>query len=172
MNEISRGCETCTFKGVCFFSAQSGQIMKGWKYICTARNAMKRELWLFWERATRCYYPILRPRWVNVWLVCRKGLSSKFRGTSFYSHSQMTHDMTGPPVHSLGLFLAAGSSLRWPDGGAASFLREPQRHHRPGAAVLERCDRPSDQTGEEGPHCCPWKQFEGDREASWGWVAQ
>lgn len=90
MNEISIGCETCTFKVVLFFSAQSGQIMKGWKYICTAHSTMKRELWLFWERATRCYYPILRPRWVNVWLVCCKGLSSKFRGTSFYSHIQTT----------------------------------------------------------------------------------
>ncbi|XP_051830493.1 phosphoglycerate mutase 2 isoform X1 [Antechinus flavipes] len=58
-----------------------------------------------------------------------------------------------------------GAALRQPEARGDAHLREPQGHHCPGSALLERADRSPDQGGEEGAHRCPRQQLARYRQA-------
>lgn len=58
-----------------------------------------------------------------------------------------------------------GAAVRRPEARGAAHLREPQGHHRPGPALLERGDRPPDQGRQASAHRSPREQPAGHRQA-------
>lgn len=58
-----------------------------------------------------------------------------------------------------------GAALCRPEARGTAYLREPQGHHRPGPALLERGDRPPDKGWQEGADCSPREQPAGHCQA-------